>query len=172
MKSSDLIIRESAHNLARCSVKVLLIHNFYLQPGGEDQVFLRRDRCPASKRRRGRRIPCTTIALLPLGRLALARSTVWNRAVFRDLTGPSLQDYAPDLVHCHNTFPLVSPVVYAAARRFQIPVVQTLHIFGFSASMGCFSGMANAVKTVWAVQWAGLASSTPAIGGVVQPVQW
>jgi glycosyltransferase involved in cell wall biosynthesis len=34
-----------------------------------------------------------------------------------------------DVVHCHNTFPLISPAVYWAATRARVPVVQTLHNF-------------------------------------------
>jgi glycosyltransferase involved in cell wall biosynthesis len=68
---------------------------------------------------------------------SMARSTVWNREVFRDLTA-LLQDFAPDLVHCHNTFPLISPAAYAAAGRLGIPVVQTLHNFRLLCLNGLF----------------------------------
>jgi glycosyltransferase involved in cell wall biosynthesis len=38
-----------------------------------------------------------------------------------------LARFSPDLVHLHNTFPLISPAAFAACRRAGIPVVQTLH---------------------------------------------
>ena len=31
------------------------------------------------------------------------------------------------VLHCHNTFPLISPSTYAVAREMNVPVVQTLH---------------------------------------------
>jgi glycosyltransferase involved in cell wall biosynthesis len=37
--------------------------------------------------------------------------------------------FAPDVMHVHNTMPLVSPSVYWAARKRGVPVVQTLHNF-------------------------------------------
>ena len=36
-----------------------------------------------------------------------------------------------DVVHCHNTFPLISPAIYYAAKRCKVPVVQTIHNFRF-----------------------------------------
>ena len=35
----------------------------------------------------------------------------------------------PDVVHFHNTFPLISPAAYYAVQREGVPVVQTLHNF-------------------------------------------
>src|SRR5207245_2229955 len=35
----------------------------------------------------------------------------------------------PEVVHVHNTFPLMSPSVYAPCKQRCIPVVQTLHNF-------------------------------------------
>ena len=38
-----------------------------------------------------------------------------------------VDDFAPDLVHVHNFFPLLTPSVYDACREAAVPVVQTLH---------------------------------------------
>jgi glycosyltransferase involved in cell wall biosynthesis len=35
--------------------------------------------------------------------------------------------FSPDVVHAHNTFPLLSPSIFWAANRAGVPVVQTLH---------------------------------------------
>jgi glycosyltransferase involved in cell wall biosynthesis len=40
-----------------------------------------------------------------------------------------MQRERPDVVHVHNTFPVISPAVYYAANEAAIPVVQTLHNF-------------------------------------------
>ena len=37
--------------------------------------------------------------------------------------------HRPQVVHFHNTFPLMSPAAYYAARAEGVPVVQTLHNF-------------------------------------------
>lgn len=61
-----------------------------------------------------------------MGRFALAKATVWNSTVYRELGG-LLRQERPDLIHFHNTFPLISPAAYYAAREAGVPVVQTLH---------------------------------------------
>lgn len=52
--------------------------------------------------------------------------TVFNQRAYHRLRA-LLRSSKPDIVHVHNTFPLVSPAVYYAAVAEGIPVVQTLH---------------------------------------------
>ena len=52
--------------------------------------------------------------------------TIWNFQVYREIT-EIIERCKPDIVHCHNTFPLISPSVYWAAAKQGVPVVQTLH---------------------------------------------
>jgi glycosyltransferase involved in cell wall biosynthesis len=109
-------------------VKVLLVHNYYLEPGGEDQVFSAEAEV---LRAHGEEVGVYTLhndRIAAMGKPELATATVWNRLVVAELTA-ILRKNRPDIVHFHNTFPLISPAGYAAARRLQIPVVQTLHNF-------------------------------------------
>jgi glycosyltransferase involved in cell wall biosynthesis len=50
----------------------------------------------------------------------------WSREVHRDITA-MLRDHRPDVVHVHNTFPLLSPAVLFACRDAKVPVVVTIH---------------------------------------------
>ncbi len=59
---------------------------------------------------------------------ALAAGTLWSRRTTRDIQVLLSHDQ-PDLIHVHNTFPLISPTLYWAAGRAGVPVVQTLHNF-------------------------------------------
>ena len=61
-----------------------------------------------------------------LSRLALARSTIWNSEIYRKLR-KVIQHEKPDIMHVHNTLPLVSPAAYYAAKAERVAVVQTLH---------------------------------------------
>ena len=118
-------------------MKILLVHNFYLQSGGEDQVFSAEAEI---LRAHGHEVPVYTVhnnRIASMGKLRLATSTIWNRQVFRELTR-LLKEQAPDLVHFHNTFPLVSPAAHVAAWRLGIPVVQTLHNFRLLCLNGLF----------------------------------
>jgi glycosyltransferase involved in cell wall biosynthesis len=107
-------------------MKVLLVHNHYQQSGGEDAVFAAEGRLLESHDECVIRYTAHNDDVSALSRLALARSTVWNQQhhhALRDV----LRRERPDVMHVHNTLPLISPAAYYAARAEQVPVVQTLH---------------------------------------------
>jgi len=58
--------------------------------------------------------------------IALAKNTLWNSTVYQELRSLIRQE-KPQVAHFHNTFPLVSPAAYYAARDEGVAVVQTLH---------------------------------------------
>jgi glycosyltransferase involved in cell wall biosynthesis len=62
----------------------------------------------------------------PLGRVREAVDAVWSVPARRRFLA-ALDDTAPDVVHVHNLFPLLSGSVPAAARRRGVPVVWTVH---------------------------------------------
>lgn len=64
--------------------------------------------------------------LKQIGKLAAFKAAHWNEATVRDLTA-LIEAERPDVMHCTNTFPLISPSAYHAARRLGVGVVQTLH---------------------------------------------
>ncbi len=104
-------------------MKVLLVHNFYQQPGGEDQVFADEGNLLESKGHEVLRFTIHNDSINEMGAVALAARTVWNRDSARKLTD-LLGSERPEVVHFHNTFPLVSPSAYYAARRSGAAVVQ------------------------------------------------
>lgn len=69
--------------------------------------------------------------------IALARATVWNSAQYQRVRDFFL-DFLPDVVHVHNTLPLISPAAYYAARAASAAVVQTLHNYRYSCVNGLF----------------------------------
>lgn len=107
-------------------MRVMLLHNTYQHPGGEDQVFAAEG---ALLEERGHEVERYTVSndlIDGMSRTALAASTVWNRDSYRALRA-QFRAKRPDVAHFHNTFPLLSPSAYAAARDEGVPVVQTLH---------------------------------------------
>lgn len=109
-------------------MNVLVVHNFYQQAGGEDAVFQAET---AALRARGVNVRLHTVhndsiqAEHPLG---TALGTVWNARSARTLAAVA-REHRADVVHFHNTFPLISPAAYRAARAQGAAVVQTLHNF-------------------------------------------
>ena len=63
-----------------------------------------------------------------MGKISLLGATVWHRAPARRIA-ELVREHKIDIVHFHNTFPLMSPAVYSAARDAGAAVVQTLHNF-------------------------------------------
>jgi glycosyltransferase involved in cell wall biosynthesis len=108
--------------------QVLLVHNRYQQPGGEDAVVA----AEATLLRREGHLAATHTAdnhdADGMGRLRLAAAAVWNGASYRAIR-QACQHSAASVVHFHNTFPLVSPSAYYAAHAEGAAVVQTLHNF-------------------------------------------
>jgi glycosyltransferase involved in cell wall biosynthesis len=112
-------------------LRVLVVHNRYRteQPSGEDTVV---DQEVALLREAGHRVDrferrSDDIAAMPVTRKALVPLGVpWNPAA-RAAMADRLRRERPDVVHVHNTFPLVSASVLDACRAAAVPVVATLH---------------------------------------------
>lgn len=109
-------------------MRVLLVHNFYREPGGEDYAFRAETTVLA---RHGHDVATferysadATDSVERVIRTAVA--TPWASDAVRDLES-QLAQFRPDVVHFHNTFPLISPGAYYACSRAAVPVVQTLH---------------------------------------------
>ena len=71
----------------------------------------------------------------PAAKAGLAAGTVWSAGAYRAV-GRAIASVRPDVVHFHNTFPLLSPAVDVAAHRAGVPVVRTLHDFRLACPNG------------------------------------
>lgn len=108
-------------------MKILLLHNLYQQPGGEDAVV---DQEKALLTAKGHDVQLLTVDNDTItGAWSQARTAVSSIYSFssRAKVRKAIRQFAPELVHVHNFFPLLSPSVYDACEREGIPVVQTLH---------------------------------------------
>jgi hypothetical protein len=127
-------------------MKFLLVHNYYQQPGGEDQVFADES---ALLEAHGHDVIHYTLhndSMNGMGAFEMARRTLWNPRTYAELRD-LIRRERPVLMHCANTFPLVSPAAYYAARAEGVAVVQTLHNYGYCARTPCSCGMAAYAKT-------------------------
>ncbi|MGH4008770.1 MAG: glycosyltransferase, partial [Pseudonocardiaceae bacterium] len=113
------------------ALRILVVHNRYRseQPSGENRVV---DQESALLAEAGHHVSTferrsDDIAAMSL----LEKATVpfqvpWNPAVRSELVA-RLREERPDIVHIHNTFPMLSPSVVAACGDANIPAVATLH---------------------------------------------
>ena len=110
------------------ALRVLLVHNRYQRPGGEDYVFETEAALLDDAGHAVARFEMHNADANGLSRVALARRTVWSREGYRAVEAAALAHRA-DVVHFHNTLPLVSPAGYYCARAAGAAVVQTVHNF-------------------------------------------
>src|SRR5579872_184515 len=109
------------------ALKVISVHNRYVQAGGEDQVFESEARLLRECGHEVTQVEEQTIH--PDGlvkKLGVAVDCTWSRRWYEKFR-QKLKELRPDIVHVHNFFPLISPSIYYACRREGVPVVQTLH---------------------------------------------
>ena len=120
-----------------CQMRILAVHNRYQRPGGEDQVFVDETALLETRNHRVLRYEVHNDQVKQVNRLTLAKDTVWNASAYREL-GALIRRERPDVVHFHNTLPLVSPAGYYAARAEGVPVIQTLHNYRLLCPVALF----------------------------------
>ena len=108
------------------AMKILLCHNFYQQPGGEDKVFADEGALLESHGHQVLRYQRHNDDVGSMGRLELGRKTIWNDRTWQEV-GVILERERPHIMHCTNTFPLISPSIYYRAKSLGVSVVQSLH---------------------------------------------
>jgi glycosyltransferase involved in cell wall biosynthesis len=111
-------------------MRILLVHNKYRERGGEDVVFESEERLLKQNNQSVNRIVFDNKDIPDrrslLASTRLIGSTIWSSegaARVRSM----VREFRPDIVHFHNTFPLISPAAYSACKAEGVAVVQTLH---------------------------------------------
>jgi glycosyltransferase involved in cell wall biosynthesis len=123
-------------------MKIVVAHSRYrsVAPSGENRVV---DQETAALAALGHQVELferrsDDIEDWPAARKAALPATVlWSGAARRDLR-EVLRSVRPDLVHVHNTFPLLSASVLYACRDAGVPVVATLHNYKLACASGDF----------------------------------
>lgn len=112
-------------------MKVLIVHNYYQIPGGEDAVV--KNEYDLLKEngntvylytRHNKEISTANI----LKKIFFLFSSAFSLKTFSDIK-KMIKNKKIDIVHVHNTLTLISPSVYYAAAACGVPVVQTVHNF-------------------------------------------
>jgi glycosyltransferase involved in cell wall biosynthesis len=112
-------------------MKVLAVHNSYQQPGGEDVVFSSERRLleehgheVISYQRSNHEVE----QMGKLQQLKMTKDLVHSSDSKREIE-KLLKAEAPDVVHVHNTFMMISPSIFETCQEMNVPVLQTLHNF-------------------------------------------
>lgn len=109
-------------------LRILIVHNGYQHKGGEDTVVESELKLLKDNGHEIHLFTRHNDDVKQMGRLRLVENTFWSSNSAADFAA-QLERFRPDIIHVHNTFPLISPAIYWIAARYNIPIVQTLHNF-------------------------------------------
>lgn len=107
-------------------MNILMLHNRYLLPGGEEHSTAADAALLGDYGHRVELLEQDNRDIERLGKARTALGAIWAADSFRRIRD-KLRDGSFDILHVQNFFPLWSPSVYYAAARCGVPVVQTLH---------------------------------------------
>lgn len=137
-------------------MRILMIHNYYQQRGGEDESV---DADIALLRGHGHDVVTYTrhndeIKAMPaLARLALPLTPTWSRRSAAAI-GKLVRAQRPDVVHIQNTFPLISAAAAVVADRENLPVLCTLRNYRhLCPAATCFRKGAVCEKCLAGTPW-------------------
>ncbi|SFC74968.1 glycosyltransferase family 4 protein [Butyrivibrio sp. YAB3001] len=117
---------------------VLIVHNYYRIPGGEDVVVANEKRMLEEHGHKVVTYFRNNDDVKEGGfwhKLALAFSTIFNIRTYRNICR-IIEKEKVDIVHVHNTVAIISPAVYIAGINMDVPVVQTVHNMRFVCPNG------------------------------------
>lgn len=118
-------------NIDNSKQKILIVHNYYQIPGGEDTVVANEMKMLEEH---GHEVTLYSRnnaelkEMSKLQKLGLPFTTVFNNRTYKEAK-KIIKEKHIDIVHVHNTLNLISPAVYYAARSCKVPIVQTVHNF-------------------------------------------
>jgi glycosyltransferase involved in cell wall biosynthesis len=121
-------------------MRVLLVHSRYRSatPSGENRVVDQESEELAHAGHEVRRFEKDSDEIehwSAAQKALLPARVVWSRESHRELAA-ALRGYRPDIVHLHNTFPLVSASVLYACRDASVPLVATIHNYRLVCASG------------------------------------
>lgn len=117
--------------MAERKQRVLIVHNYYQIPGGEDTVVANEKKLLEEH---GHEVLLYTRhnsemkTMSKVQKLLLPFSTIFNWNSYREIKR-IIKTEKIDIAHVHNTLNMISPSVYYAALHCRVPVVQTIHNF-------------------------------------------
>ena len=110
---------------------VLIVHNYYQIPGGEDTVVANEKKMLEDH---GHKVVLYSRnnseikEMSKFQKLKLPFTTIFNPRTYAEIK-KIIKKEKIDIVHVHNTLNLISPAVYYAALSCKVQVVQTIHNF-------------------------------------------
>ena len=115
-------------------MRILLVHNYYQQRGGEDVYF---DSLVDLLKSKGHAVQTYTKRSDSIQTVTDKIQTVLelfskNESAFKKI----LLSFKPDIVHFNNITPLISPHTISLCKKLNIPTIQTIHVYRYMCPKG------------------------------------
>lgn len=110
---------------------ILIIHNYYKIPGGEDTVVMNEKNM---LERNGNKVMlysrhnCEISEMNIFKKILMIFQTIYSFKSKREIK-KIIKENNIEVMHVHNTLPLISPSVYKAGKECNVKVIQTIHNF-------------------------------------------
>lgn len=119
-------------------MKILIVHNDYGKPSGEESVV---ERMKALFMQQGMDVfeyRCSSEILTGVkGKIRGFISGIYSHSGVKGLR-EAIRIYQPDIINVHNLYPLISPAALFECRKQKIPVVMTVHNYRLICPTGLF----------------------------------
>ncbi len=117
-------------------MRILQIHNKYLEKGGEDTVVANERQLLQTQGHAVELCEFDNLDLEGLSKLKLLQKTLFNRASYRKVA-EHIKAFKPDVVHIHNVYYDASSAIFWAIKKKNVPAVMTIHNY----RLGCIQGL-------------------------------
>jgi glycosyltransferase involved in cell wall biosynthesis len=121
-------------------MKILFVHDFYRNFGGEDAVALAERQMLEN---RGQELTLydrhnvEVDTYSPWRRITFPAQTIYSLRTRKEIVDLAL-NHRPDFAYVHNVFPLISPSIYHILHTADVPSLQVMHDFRFFCPNGWF----------------------------------
>ena len=117
-------------------MRILQIHNKYLEKGGEDTVVANERQLLQTHGHAVELCEFDNLDLEGLSKFKLLQKTLFNRQSYRKVVD-HIEAFKPDVVHIHNVYYDASAAIFWAIKRKNVPAVMTIHNY----RLGCIQGL-------------------------------
>ena len=119
-------------------MKVLLVHNFYKNYGGEETAVLNKIQLLENNN--------VTVKLFSkknntingsLDKIIIFFTSIFSLKTAKEFR-KTIKQFEPDVIEVHNIFPLISPSIFFEANKMEIPIFYYLHNYRFICGSSLF----------------------------------
>lgn len=108
-------------------LKILLIHNCYKYKGGEDTVFELEHKMLLNYGNEVKVLLFDNNTIVSVSDKFITGINYFYNLNSAKILEDEIKSFLPDVIHVHNFFHIASPSIFFVAKKYNIPIIKTLH---------------------------------------------